>query len=253
MSSSISDAAGRPGAPVARAAALALVERIDPDFAVVARRAYAAAEERELTGREAALVGMVVHGNISYYDPVQMEGCVRAALEAGADVLELAKVIELTAVMGYHGVAVTVPITLEALQSQGRLPGPGAAPRDTLRNISRSMVAEWAGAAGQMADFARVSPELADLMSDWTRVAWNNDILDRKLKELIYLAFDATPTHIFLPGVAGHVHRCLDAGATVREIMQVLEISVTPAMDVVGRSLHLLAEVTAASRNPPRS
>jgi alkylhydroperoxidase/carboxymuconolactone decarboxylase family protein YurZ len=243
------------GVTPTRSAALALMEHIDPQFAAVARLAYTGSGQRELTDREAAFIEMVVHGNISYYNPVQMEVAMRAAVAAGATALELAKVIELTAVMGYHGVAVAAPILLERLQAERRLPGKHTIAQETVEKIGRSMVAEWANAAGQMTEFARVSPELAELMSDWTRVAWNNHILDRKVKELIYFAFDATPTH-FLPGVGGHVYRCLDAGATPREIMQVLEISVTPAMDVVGRSLRLLAALTnepGTSSRPSRA
>jgi len=105
------------------------------------------------------------------------------------------------------------------------------------------MVAEWAVAAEQMVDLARVSPEPANIMADWTDVSWNSGVLDRKLKELIYLTFDATPTHIFLPGLAGHVHRCLDAGATAREITH-LEITLSPSIDTVGRSFELLASLS---------
>jgi len=91
----------------------------------------------------------------------------RAALNAGATVADLAKVIELTAVMGYHGVAVTTPIVLDV--ARARCPG-GARSARTTENIGRSMVAEWANAAGQMAEFARVSPELPPDVR-WTRVS----------------------------------------------------------------------------------
>jgi hypothetical protein len=49
---------------------------------------------------------MVVYGNISYYDPSQLRRVMREALATGATATELAKVIELTGVMGYHELSV---------------------------------------------------------------------------------------------------------------------------------------------------
>jgi alkylhydroperoxidase/carboxymuconolactone decarboxylase family protein YurZ len=236
--------------PDVRARVLAAVDAVDPAFALVATRALDASTERSLSAREAAIIGMVVHGNISYYDPQRMAELISTALEAGATGDELAKVIELTAVMGYHGVAVTAPLLLDQLRRRGQLPTDPGIPPGTTDNIRHSMIAEWTPAADQLTDFARLSPHLADLMSDWTRISWNQAPLDRKLKELIYLAFDATPTHIFLPGVGGHVHRCLEAGATFGEIAQVLEITVQPAMTTVARTFDILRRALAGPDGP---
>ncbi len=236
----------------ARAAALALIERIDPEFASVARRVYQADDQggEGLSARERAVIEMVVYGNVSYYESSHLEEAMRRALGAGASREQLVKVVELTAVMGYHGVAMAIPALRESLTTAQALPSFGSVPAETRSNIDDVMVDEWVHSRPTMREFAQVSPRLADLMVDWTRVAWFSDVLERKLKELIYLAFDATPTHIFLPGLAGHVYRALDGGATPFEVAQVLEITLTPSIDRVSESFRLIESAIADSGEP---
>lgn len=49
--------------------------------------------------------------------------------------------------------------------------------------------------------------------------------LSRKMKELILIAIDATPTHLYEPGLRMHMRDALRHGATREEILEVLELA----------------------------
>ncbi|MFC5952893.1 carboxymuconolactone decarboxylase family protein, partial [Pseudonocardia lutea] len=53
---------------------------------------------------------------------------------------------------------------------------------------------------------------------------WRTGTLEPKVKELVYCAFDAAATHLYVPGLKLHFRNALHHGATVEEILEVLEI-----------------------------
>jgi len=61
-------------------------------------------------------------------------------------------------------------------------------------------------------------------------------VLEPKVKELVYTAFDASATHMYLPGLKQHVENALAYGATPAEIMEVFELAVP-----IGAHTHALA------------
>ena len=47
------------------------------------------------------------------------------------------------------------------------------------------------------------------------------------MKELIYTAFDASATHMYVPGLRQHIENALGHGATPAEVMEVFELAST--------------------------
>jgi alkylhydroperoxidase/carboxymuconolactone decarboxylase family protein YurZ len=52
-------------------------------------------------------------------------------------------------------------------------------------------------------------------------------VLEPKVKELIYTAFDASATHMYVPGLRQHIENALGYGATPAEVMEVFELAST--------------------------
>ena len=50
-------------------------------------------------------------------------------------------------------------------------------------------------------------------------------MLEPKVKELIYTAFDCSATHMFEPGLRQHIRNALAYGASAAEIMEVFELA----------------------------
>ena len=56
-------------------------------------------------------------------------------------------------------------------------------------------------------------------------VPWKNGTLEPKIRELIYIAIDASTTHLYEPGLRQHIQNALHHGATKDEIMEVYELT----------------------------
>jgi len=60
---------------------------------------------------------------------------------------------------------------------------------------------------------------------DFSSAPWRHGSLSPKVKEYIYIAIDASSTHMFKAGLRIHVQNALRHGATRGEIMEVLELT----------------------------
>ena len=145
------------------------------------------------------------------------------ALEFGATREELMEVLELTSTLGIHACNLGVPLLLEVLEEEGVRKGP--TPLDERREKLKVNFVQnrgywhdtWEG-------LLELDPELFEAYLDFSSVPWRTGVLEPKIKELIYCAFDASATHLYLPGLKLHMRNAVRYGATAAEIMEVLEI-----------------------------
>jgi alkylhydroperoxidase/carboxymuconolactone decarboxylase family protein YurZ len=71
----------------------------------------------------------------------------------------------------------------------------------------------------------KLDPEFFKAYLDFSSVPWKSGTLEPKFKELIYIAIDASTTHLYEPGLRQHIRNALKHGATKEEIMEVLELT----------------------------
>lgn len=88
-----------------------------------------------------------------------------------------------------------------------------------------------------------IDPEFLQSYLDLSMVPWRKNHLSDKVKEFIYIAIDANATHMYLPGVRQHIKAALKVGATVQEIMEVLELSATLGIHAMNIGVPILVEV----------
>lgn len=67
--------------------------------------------------------------------------------------------------------------------------------------------------------------------------------LSRKNQSLISLAVDSAATHLYSPGIRTHVSAALAQGATVHEVLEVIELSSTLGIHACNIGVPLLVEV----------
>ena len=70
----------------------------------------------------------------------------------------------------------------------------------------------------------RLDPDFFEAYLQFSGVPWETGPLEPKLKELIYIAIDASTTHLYEPGLRQHIQNALRHGATREEIMEVYEL-----------------------------
>jgi alkylhydroperoxidase/carboxymuconolactone decarboxylase family protein YurZ len=73
---------------------------------------------------------------------------------------------------------------------------------------------------------------LAELDAEWIEKflamavhPLRNDVLAPKTIELISIAVDASCTHLYAPGVRRHIRKALELGASIEEVLAVLQLT----------------------------
>lgn len=90
-----------------------------------------------------------------------------------------------------------------------------------------------------------LDPEFLDAYKDFSSVPWRegHNHLDDKTKEFIFIAVDAAATHLYAPGVRQHIKAAFKAGATPREIMEVIELTSTLGIHAMNIGVPILVQV----------
>jgi alkylhydroperoxidase/carboxymuconolactone decarboxylase family protein YurZ len=70
-----------------------------------------------------------------------------------------------------------------------------------------------------------LDPDFFEAYLNFSAVPWQNGTLEPKIRELIYVAIDASTTHLYEPGLRQHIQNALRYGATREEIMEVYELT----------------------------
>jgi len=148
---------------------------------------------------------------------------VRAALDLGASAAEVMEVLELTSTLGIHACNIGVPLLIEVLTEEGVRTGAAS-----LTPHQERLKAEFAASRGYWHEFwdglLELDPELFAAYLDFSALPWRTGVLDPKVKELVYIAFDAAATHLYVPGLKLHMRNAVRLGAAAAEIVEVLEI-----------------------------
>lgn len=146
------------------------------------------------------------------------------ALEYGATPAEVMEVLELTSTMGIHACNVGVPILVEELEAAGQ--GLDSEPlTERQEEIKSEFVAKRGYWNPFWDDLLRLDAEFFAAYTEFSSRPWETGILQPRIKELIYIAFDASATHMFEPGLRQHIRNAISLGATKEEIIEVLELA----------------------------
>ena len=161
----------------------------------------------------------------------------RRAVELGASKQELLEVLQLTSTLGIHAVTVGVPVLLEVLGARE------PAPLDERR---AALKADFEAKRGYWHEFwdglLELDPDFFEAYVGFSAHPWTNGVLEPKVKELIYTAFDASATHMYIPGLRQHIENALAYGATPAEVMEVFELASVIGIHACLVGLPILAE-----------
>ncbi len=91
----------------------------------------------------------------------------------------------------------------------------------------------------------RMDCEYLDSYLQLSAIPFKHNYLEDKVKEFIYLAMNASSTHMFAPGVSLHLKLALDFGATGDELMEVLQLASNVGIHGANVGARILSEVLA--------
>lgn len=89
----------------------------------------------------------------------------------------------------------------------------------------------------------RLDPEFFNASVSLASVPRQKSHLSRKDQALIGLAIDSAATHLYTPGIRTHVAAAIKEGATVHEVLEVIELSSSLGIHACNIGVPLLVEV----------
>jgi alkylhydroperoxidase/carboxymuconolactone decarboxylase family protein YurZ len=185
-----------------------------------------------LSPKMQAFVGLVVDANVTHLDPDGVRRHVRDALAAGATVEELMEVLECTATVSVHAMNVGVPLLVEVLGERGERSGPAPLSdyQEKLKDDFTRQRGYWNPTWDEMLELA---PEMFEAYTEFSSHPWRTGRLTPMEKELVYIAFDTSATHLYRVGLKLHIENALGYGATPEQILEVMQIAVLIGMKAV--------------------
>ncbi len=93
-------------------------------------------------------------------------------------------------------------------------------------------------------------PELFDAYTTFSSHPWRTGTLSPKVREFIYMAFDTSATHLYKVGLKLHIENALGYGATIGEILEVMEIASVIGIHSVAMSAPIVIEEARAAGIP---
>ena len=220
-----------------------------PTLATVhARMARHAAEHPGLDARTRALVVVALESVVTNLGFADVGGAIDAALAQGATAEEVMEVLALGSIVGMHTGTVGMPALVNALRERGE--DPLAEPLDARRQElwDRYIAGKryWETFTGEMELFLKgllaLDPDFFEAYMEWTLEPWLHGTLPAKVRELVYIAVDTVPTHLYRPGLEVHLKTALALGATKEEIMAVYALAAAYGLRTVSAGVAALAE-----------
>jgi alkylhydroperoxidase/carboxymuconolactone decarboxylase family protein YurZ len=188
------------------------------DLSTVAMRSGA------LDPKVRALINLAVDANATHLFVPGVRRDVARALALGASDAEIMEVLELAATLGIHAANAGVPILLEVLAETGT--APDVLDLDARQRQLKADFEQNRGYWNPIWDgVLKLAPDFFEAYLAYSSVPWKHGVLEPKVKELVYCAFDCSATHLWLPGLKLHMRNALGHGATPLEIMEVIQIA----------------------------
>ena len=165
------------------------------------------------------------------------------ALGYGATRDEIMEVIQLTSVLGIHTCTLGVPVLIDELRQAGKGDEVDAIVLDERQKKMKEDFVETRGYWNPFwEDVLKLSPEFFDAYLEFSSVPWKTGTLEPKIRELIYIAIDASTTHLYEPGLRQHIQNALKYGATKEEIMEVYQLTSVLGIHAATEGVPMLVE-----------
>ena len=221
--------------------ALALLREWDPQWAATCERmAGTPSRSGVLSPRLTELVGLAVNAAATNLDAEGTRRHIRRALDAGATRDEVLMVLKMSSLLAIHSCSLGAPILLEEAAAAGVASPPKSVATPACDGLKA--MGQWNAAWDP---FYALDPAFTDSFMATGLGLYASRLLSPKDIELLSIAFDASYTHMYAPGTRRHIRGALAAGASVDEVMAVLELCVVQGVQSLNLGLPILAEELA--------
>jgi alkylhydroperoxidase/carboxymuconolactone decarboxylase family protein YurZ len=166
------------------------------------------------------------------------------ALRYGAAPEEIMQACQLASILGNHTMVFGMPLLLNVLSERGSPVDLEQLPPDLHRLREHYLVSRGFWNSKWDGMFA-LAPDYTTAYSRMTDAVRASGPLEPKIREFIWIGVDASTTHLFEDGVRNHIGAALKLGATVEEIVEVLELTCDIGVQPVTLGASILLEEMA--------
>jgi len=227
-----------------------LIERA-PTF-VEAYIAYAERPliEKALEPKVREFVSLALNAAATHLYAPRMRTHIAGALDAGADEDEIIEVLQLVSVIGVHASVLGIPILVDKLKHAPQGKGLDLSNADERRAAIKADFQERRGYWSEIwGGLLALDPDFFQAFADYSAAPWTSGKLVPKVKEFIYIAMDISSTHQFQTGTHIHIENALNYGASIGELVEVIQLSSFLGMESFEVGLPILAEELARRAN----
>ncbi|QXJ25169.1 carboxymuconolactone decarboxylase family protein [Actinomadura graeca] len=220
---------------------------LDPElYAACAALADAPRRRAALDPKIRELVALALDAAVTHLHEPGIRRHVRGALEHGATREEIMETLQLAATIGVHAASTGFPLLNGLPAAPGASAQDGQDDPDGADGVRRreEVKAEFVRRRGYWEaaweDVLRHAPGFFAAYLRFSALPWSPGVLEPKVKELVYIAVDASATHLFTGGLKVHIGNAVRHGATADEIAGVLEIASTIGLQTLEVGVPIL-------------
>jgi alkylhydroperoxidase/carboxymuconolactone decarboxylase family protein YurZ len=183
-----------------------------------------------LDAGERALVDFGLAVSVTSLDRAAIGQRIASAYDAGASAQQIQEIASLVSGLGVHSLmASAAEIYSEGVRRGGMTGGPLTADQQRLWQHHVGDDPFWVAFEREVPGFLqamlRLSPEQFSAFFDYCAVPWKSGTVSARLKEIVAMAVDATPAHMFLPGFRLHLSNAIMLGAGRLAILEALDLA----------------------------
>jgi alkylhydroperoxidase/carboxymuconolactone decarboxylase family protein YurZ len=197
-----------------------------------------------LTPKMRELVYITLNASAAHRNASALRLHIANALRVGATEAEIVDVFQIISILGVHSISLSLPILLEEVGALGQeidVAGLAEQHVEIREHFERSRgywPASWDNMLALMPDYLVAHEKIGG-------VSHVSGTIEPKLRELLCIACDAATTHLWASGVRTHTRAALRLGATVSEIVEVLELTAILGTQSVTFGVPILIEEIA--------
>jgi alkylhydroperoxidase/carboxymuconolactone decarboxylase family protein YurZ len=200
--------------------------QLDPGFfAIFARFSGLPWRNGPLDPKVKDLIAIAINVQMTQLHAEAVAIHIAAALRHGASRDEILEVIIMVAAIGIHAVTFGVPILVDELAKAGRsgdIPRTYSPRQEDLKQTFQAVRGYW---RPLWDDLLALDADFFESFLDLSGAPARRGRLEPKVRELIYIAIDASASHMYETGLRIHIQQSLGYGASVAEIMEVLQLT----------------------------
>lgn len=160
----------------------------------------------------------------------------RKALQLGATKEEIAEVLKVVSILGVHTCSVGIPLMMAHYE---RTEEPFTEEQLALKQRFIDTMGYWNEFRD---DLIRMDTPFYDAYYEFLTLPTRRGILKAKVIEFIYIAIDASTTHLFGKGIEVHLKNAIKYGATQGELLEVFQLTSALGFHTLLETLPILDE-----------